>query len=281
MAEVEIGIGKSGRRAYGLDDIAIVPSRRTRDPEDVDISWEIDAFTFDLPLMAAAMDGVISPATAIEIGRLGGVGVLNLEGLWTRYEDPDSHPRGDRGAPAREGHPADAGDLQRADQARADRRAHPRDPRRRRGVVRVGHPAAHRRLRQGHHRRRARPAGHPGHGRVGRARVEDRRAAQPQALRARARHAGDRRRLRQLPGRAAPHAHRCRRHPRRRRSRRTPAPPAACSASACPRPPPSPTPGPPACATSTRPACTSTSSPTAAWAPAATSPRPSSAAPTR
>jgi IMP dehydrogenase len=89
MAEVEIGMGKSGRRAYGFDDIAIVPSRRTRDPEDVDISWEIDAFRFELPLMASAMDGVVSPATAIEIGRLGGVGVLNLEGLWTRYEDPE------------------------------------------------------------------------------------------------------------------------------------------------------------------------------------------------
>ncbi len=89
MAEVEIGIGKSGRRAYGFDDIAIVPSRRTRDPEDVDISWEIDAFKFELPLMASAMDGVVSPATAIEVGHLGGVGVLNLEGLWTRYEDPE------------------------------------------------------------------------------------------------------------------------------------------------------------------------------------------------
>ncbi len=89
MAEIEIGIGKSARRAYGFDDIAIVPSRRTRDPEDVDISWEIDAFTFALPLMAAAMDGVVSPATAIEVGRLGGVGVLNLEGLWTRYDDPE------------------------------------------------------------------------------------------------------------------------------------------------------------------------------------------------
>jgi IMP dehydrogenase len=89
VAELEIGIGKSGRRAYGFDDIAIVPSRRTRDPEDVDISWEIDAFRFDLPLVAAAMDGVSSPATAIEIGRLGGLAALNLEGLWTRYEDPD------------------------------------------------------------------------------------------------------------------------------------------------------------------------------------------------
>jgi IMP dehydrogenase len=89
VAEVEIGRGKSGRRAYGFDDIAIVPSRRTRDPEDVDISWEIDAYRFELPLMASAMDGVVSPATAIEIGRLGGVGVLNLEGVWTRYEDPE------------------------------------------------------------------------------------------------------------------------------------------------------------------------------------------------
>jgi IMP dehydrogenase len=89
MAELEIGMGKSARQAFGLDDIAIVPSRRTRDPQDVDISWELDAFSFELPLMAAAMDGVTSPATAIEVGRLGGVGVLNLEGLWTRYEDPE------------------------------------------------------------------------------------------------------------------------------------------------------------------------------------------------
>ena len=88
--EIEIGIGKSGRRAYGFDDIAIVPSRRTRDPDDVDISWEIDAFRFDLPLMASAMDGVVSPRSAIEIGRLGGLAVLNLEGLQTRYEDPES-----------------------------------------------------------------------------------------------------------------------------------------------------------------------------------------------
>ena len=89
MAEVEIGLGKAGRRAYGFDDIAIVPTRRTRDPEDVSIAWEIDAYRFDLPLMAAAMDGVVSPETAIAIGQLGGVGVLNLEGLWTRFDDPD------------------------------------------------------------------------------------------------------------------------------------------------------------------------------------------------
>ncbi len=88
MAEAEIGIGKSGRRAYGFDDISIVPSRRTRDRADVDVSWEIDAFRFELPLAASAMDAAVSPQTAIEIGRLGGLAVLNLEGLWSRYDDP-------------------------------------------------------------------------------------------------------------------------------------------------------------------------------------------------
>ncbi len=89
MADVEIGIGKSGRRAYGFDDIAIVPSRRTRDPEEVDIGWEIDAFRFELPVMASPSDSVVSPATAAELGRLGALGVLHLEGLWTRYPDPE------------------------------------------------------------------------------------------------------------------------------------------------------------------------------------------------
>jgi IMP dehydrogenase len=89
VAEVEIGIGKSGRRAYGFDDIAIVPSRRTRDPDDIDISWDLDAYQFELPLLASAMDGVVSPRIAIEIGKLGGLAVLNLEGLWTRYKDPE------------------------------------------------------------------------------------------------------------------------------------------------------------------------------------------------
>ena len=89
MAEIEIGMGKSGRRAYALDDVALVPNRRTRDPEDVDLSWDIDAFRFDLPIMAAAMDSVTSPASAATIGALGGVGVLALEGLWTRYDDPE------------------------------------------------------------------------------------------------------------------------------------------------------------------------------------------------
>jgi IMP dehydrogenase len=86
--EIEIGKGKEGRRAYGLDDIAIVPSRRTRDPEDVDISCELGPFRLALPMLASAMDGVIDVATAIQIGKLGGIGVLNLEGLQTRYENP-------------------------------------------------------------------------------------------------------------------------------------------------------------------------------------------------
>ncbi len=86
--EIEIGRGKRGRRAYAFDDIAIVPSRRTRDPELVSLKWQIDAFPFETPLIAAPMDSVMSPATVIALSRLGGLGVLDLEGLWTRYEDP-------------------------------------------------------------------------------------------------------------------------------------------------------------------------------------------------
>jgi IMP dehydrogenase len=88
--EVEIGRGKKARRAYGFDDIAIVPSRRTRDPDDVDISWKLGDYRFELPLLASAMDGVVSPATAGLVGNLGGLAVLNLEGIFTRYEDADA-----------------------------------------------------------------------------------------------------------------------------------------------------------------------------------------------
>ena len=123
MSEIEIGRAKRGRRAYSFDDIAIVPSRRTRDPEEVGIAWQIDAYRFELPIVAAPMDSVMSPDTAIALGRYGGLGVLNLEGLWTRYDDPsdllaeiaelDGPDRG----------PPDAGDVRRAGQGRADLRA--------------------------------------------------------------------------------------------------------------------------------------------------------------
>ncbi|MBM7829662.1 IMP dehydrogenase [Agromyces cerinus] len=87
--EIEIGRSKRGQRVYAFDDIAIVPSRRTRDPEDVSVAWAIDAYQFDIPFLAAPMDSVVSPQTAIMMGQLGGLGVLDLEGLWTRYEDPE------------------------------------------------------------------------------------------------------------------------------------------------------------------------------------------------
>jgi IMP dehydrogenase len=88
--EIEIGRGKKARRAYGFDDVAIVPSRRTRDPEDVDISWTLGPYRFELPLLGAALDGVVSPQTAGTIGKLGGLAVLNLEGIFCRYEDVDA-----------------------------------------------------------------------------------------------------------------------------------------------------------------------------------------------
>src|ERR1700759_3684879 len=88
VTEIEIGRAKRARRAYSFDDGAIVPSRRTRDPEEVSVDWQIDAYRFDLPVLAAPMDSVMSPSTAIAFGQFGGLGVLNLEGLWTRYDDP-------------------------------------------------------------------------------------------------------------------------------------------------------------------------------------------------
>lgn len=90
MAEIEIGMGKSGRRTFGLDELTLIPSRRTREADMVDLSWKIDAYEFGMPVMSAAMDSVTSPATAVALGQLGGLGVLNLEGLWTRHEDVDA-----------------------------------------------------------------------------------------------------------------------------------------------------------------------------------------------
>ncbi|MBM7785978.1 GuaB3 family IMP dehydrogenase-related protein [Tenggerimyces flavus] len=90
MTEIEIGRGKRGRRAFSFDSVAIVPSRRTRDPEEVSTAWQIDAYRFEMPVVAAPMDSVMSPESAIALGKHGGLGVLNLEGLWTRYADPES-----------------------------------------------------------------------------------------------------------------------------------------------------------------------------------------------
>ena len=110
--EFEIGIGKTARRAYGFDEVAIVPSRRTRDPEDVNIEWEIDAYTFELPMMASGHGrGGVARHGRSQIGRLGGLACLNLEGLWTRYRGSRARLRGDRLAHRREGHPPDAGAL--------------------------------------------------------------------------------------------------------------------------------------------------------------------------
>jgi IMP dehydrogenase len=86
---VEIGMGKSAQRGYHLDDIAIVPSRRTRDVDDVSTNWQLDAYPFKIPCVAHPSDATMSPATAVALGRLGGLGVLNVEGLWCRYADPE------------------------------------------------------------------------------------------------------------------------------------------------------------------------------------------------
>ncbi|HZN16841.1 MAG TPA: GuaB3 family IMP dehydrogenase-related protein [Micromonosporaceae bacterium] len=85
---VEIGLGKTARRGYHLDDVAIVPTRRTRDVDDVSTSWQLDAYRFAIPCVAHPSDATMSPESAVALGRLGGLGVLNVEGLWTRYEDP-------------------------------------------------------------------------------------------------------------------------------------------------------------------------------------------------
>lgn len=87
--DIEIGKGKYGRRAYGFDDVAIVPSRRTRDPQDIDIHWQLDKYNFKLPVLASAMDGVVNPEMAVKLGKLGGLGVINLEGIQTRYDNTD------------------------------------------------------------------------------------------------------------------------------------------------------------------------------------------------
>ncbi|RNE48831.1 GuaB3 family IMP dehydrogenase-related protein [Corynebacterium alimapuense] len=87
---VEIGVGREARRTYHLEDIAIVPSRRTRSSQDVDTTWHIDAYTFDIPVMSHPTDALASPEFVIEMGQRGGLGVINAEGLWGRQQDLDA-----------------------------------------------------------------------------------------------------------------------------------------------------------------------------------------------
>ncbi|MFY9491030.1 MAG: GuaB3 family IMP dehydrogenase-related protein, partial [Mycobacterium sp.] len=84
---VEIGMGRTARRTYELCEINIVPSRRTRSSQDVSTCWQLDAYRFDIPVIAHPTDALVSPAFAIEMGRLGGLGVLNGEGLIGRHAD--------------------------------------------------------------------------------------------------------------------------------------------------------------------------------------------------
>ena len=114
---VEIGLNRFARRGYDLDEVSIVPSRRTRDVDDVSTAWQIDAFRFDIPLVTSPSDAVVSPTTAIAVGKAGGLGVLNAEGLWTRYEDPEPVYRKLRdgagaGAPAGGGEAEAAGGVE-------------------------------------------------------------------------------------------------------------------------------------------------------------------------
>ncbi len=85
--EIEIGRGRKARRAFGFDEITIVPQRRTRDVGDVDVGWKLGPHLIELPLLSSPMDGTTSPEIAAELGRLGGLGVLDLEGLWARHDD--------------------------------------------------------------------------------------------------------------------------------------------------------------------------------------------------
>ena len=111
MTEIEIGRGKRGRRAYSFDDIAIVPSRRTRDPEEVSVAWQIDAYRFDLPVIAAPMDSVVSPETAIALGKLGGLRRPRPRGPVDPLRGPDPLLAEIAGLDPARGHVADAGDL--------------------------------------------------------------------------------------------------------------------------------------------------------------------------
>ncbi len=249
VTQVEIGRGKTGRRAYALDEIGIVPSRRTRHPEEVSIAWQIDAYRFELPLVVAPMDSVVSPATAIRVGQLGGLAVLDLEGLWTRYEDPEpllaEVAELDDEAATRRLQEIYAAPIQE-DLIGTPDRGDPGGRDHHRGAAVA---AAHGPVLQGRAGRRRGHLRHPRHHRLGRARLGPGRAAEPQAVHLRARRAGDRRRLRHLHRRAAPDADRRGRGAGRLRRRLRAHHRARCSAWPCRWPPRSPTWPPPGATT--------------------------------
>jgi IMP dehydrogenase len=84
-----IGKERKARRCYGFDEVALVPGSVTINPNEVDTTWEIAGHKFGVPILAAAMDGVVDVAFAVKMGKLGGIAVLNLEGVQTRYENAD------------------------------------------------------------------------------------------------------------------------------------------------------------------------------------------------
>ncbi|MGH3678861.1 MAG: GuaB3 family IMP dehydrogenase-related protein [Natronosporangium sp.] len=122
----EIGLGKVAHRGYHLSEVAIVPSRRTRDVDDVSTGWRLDAYPFSVPCVAHPSDATMSPATAVALGRLGGLGVLNAEGLWTRYEDPSkvlaslAELADQPGQPGQPGQPDDGTATRRLQEAYAE-----------------------------------------------------------------------------------------------------------------------------------------------------------------
>ncbi len=206
--EVEIGRGKKGRRAYGFDDIAIVPSRRTRDPDDIDITWTLGPYRFELPLLASAMDGVVSPDVAAELGKLGGLASAQPRGDLDPLRGRRRAARADRLLRQGARHHRDAAHLRRAGARGPDRAADQRDQGAGRGGGGVADAPARAQLLRDRDRGGARHPGHPGDRDLGGARVDAQRAAQPEGVHPRGAGAGRGRRVRLVRDRAAPDADR-------------------------------------------------------------------------
>ena len=172
---VEIGMGRTARRTYELRDINIVPSRRTRSSQDVSTAWQLDAYRFEVPVVAHPTDALVSVEFAIELGRLGGLGVLNGEGLIGRHADVEAKIAQVVEAAAKDARavgrdPAAAAVPLGAAGSRAAGRRGLSHPRRRRHHRRAGQPAERAGAHAGARRRRHRPARHPGHHHLRRAR---------------------------------------------------------------------------------------------------------------